>query len=129
MLWKFRVVLDFYDVHHRLSHRHAIAPLPTLSFFPSFYFWGHIARNFLLQVLSHALILEKDERKLIRIWKPGLYSLKWLQSLMFWKEGSHRCLFWWVIVLLLLERFGRALKHSIIFAESGVLEKLMTHGY
>lgn len=36
---------------------------------------------------SPALILEKDERKLIRIWKPGLYSLKWLQTLELWKVG------------------------------------------
>lgn len=94
-------------------------------FFPSFYFWGHIARNFLLS----CSVLEKDERKLIRIWKPGLYSLKWLQTLELWKVGgSNKYIFWWMIVLLLLGRFGKGIKCSIIFAKSGVLGRLVTHG-
>lgn len=42
--------------------------------------------------------------------------------------GSNKYIFWWMIVLLLLGRFGKGIKCSIIFAESGVLGRLVTHG-
>lgn len=42
--------------------------------------------------------------------------------------ASNKYIFWWMIVLLLLGRFGKGIKCSIIFAKSGVLGRLVTHG-